>query len=273
MFGSEAQHPNTSLDVFLSNVALHYKACFFCKTHASFQLAANWWSVFYLSQQKNSWCSLSSQTTTKLPTSPHSIEYPRLFRTEVCTSVSSCTYFSIPISVPLVCSTGSLDLWKTEMVHRWQVPFWFLPQQSYGWWLTAISGPGNIMDNPDQFFPPAGAEWGAFSQDRRRALIGSLPVIVIMWSSHCSLLWLGEPQLNLHLIRLLHGGWHRSWRKAWEVPGLLWTTQTTWPWTQGLGWCLTGTTPLDTTTHCTSLCHSYIQLNSASYDDGELSKS
>lgn len=82
-----------------------------------------------------------------------------------------------------------------------------------GGWLTAISGPGNITDNPDQFFPPAGAEWGAFSQDRRRALIGSHPVMVIMCASHRSLLWLGEPRLNLHLIRLLHRGWHSSW---WE---------------------------------------------------------
>lgn len=154
-----------------------------------------------------------SQTTIELCSSHHSEVYPKHLKTEVCTSVPSCTFLIIPINVPRVCSTGSQDFWKGELVHRWQVPLWFLPQWNDGWWLTAISGLGNITDNPDQFFPPAGAEWGTFSQDRRRALIGSRPVIVIMCASHRSLLWLGEPWLNLHLIRLLHRGWHSSW---WE---------------------------------------------------------
>ena len=51
-----------------------------------------------------------------------------------------------------------------------------------------ISGLANITDNPDQFFPPAGVEQEALSQDRRRALIGSHPVIVIICAPHSSLL-------------------------------------------------------------------------------------
>ncbi len=213
MFGLETRHPNTFLDVFLSDVAFYHQASFFLKqTHAFNLRLINRACSSCLSRGAHG-AVCPSQTTIELCLSHHSEVYPKHLKTEVCTSVHSCTYLIIPINVPRVCSTGSQDFWKRELVHRWQVPLWYLPQWNDEWWLTAISGLGNITDNPDQFFPPAGAEWGTFSQDRRRALIGSRPVIVIMCASHCSLLWLGEPRLNLYLIRPLHRGWHSSW---WE---------------------------------------------------------
>lgn len=102
------------------------------------------------------------------------------------------------------------NIWMRELFHSWQVLLWFLPPWNDRWWLTVISGPVDITDNPDQFFPPAGVEQEVFSQDRRRALIGRHPVKAIICASHCNLLWLMEPQLNLHLIRPLHRNWHSS---------------------------------------------------------------
>lgn len=52
-----------------------------------------------------------------------------------------------------------------------------------------------------------------------------------MRASHRSLLWLGEPRLNLYLIRQLHRGRHSSW---WEGLRSAWMA---WLQTQGLGWC------------------------------------
>lgn len=148
---------------------------------------------------------------------------------------------------------------SVELVHRWQVSLWFLPHYNGRWWLMAISGPGNITDNLDQFFPPAGVEWGALSQDRRRALIGSHPVIVIICASQCSLLWLMEPRLNLHLIRLLHRGWHSSWWGGLRstlpplesIDGL---AAVTWAWVGVWLWWR----PPATTTHCTNTHQSLI---------------
>lgn len=59
-----------------------------------------------------------------------------------------------------------------SVLHRWQKsPQWFLSQWNDGW-LMVRSDWGNITDNPDHFFPPAGVKLRPFSQDRRRALIG-----------------------------------------------------------------------------------------------------
>lgn len=103
------------------------------------------------------------------------------------------------------------NFWMGELFHGWWAPLRFLPLWNDRWWLRVISGPANITDNPAQFFPPAGVEQEVFSQDRRRALIGRHPVKVIICGPHCNLLWLMEPQLNLHLIRPLRRGWHSSW--------------------------------------------------------------
>lgn len=97
------------------------------------------------------------------------------------------------------------------LVFGWHIPLWLLPPWNGRWWLMVISGPANITDNPDQFFPPAGVEWKVFSQDRRGALIGSHPVTVNICAPRCNLLWRMEPRPNLHLIRLLRRGWHSSW--------------------------------------------------------------
>lgn len=120
-----------------------------------------------------------------------------------------------------------------KLVLRWQALLWFLPQWNDGW-LMVISGWSNITDSPDQFFPPAGAQQRPFSQDRRSSLIGSYLDIVIMHASHSSLLWLGETQLNLYLISLLHRGGHWVVRRAQKHHACL--RQHGWPGSRCRAW-------------------------------------
>lgn len=117
-------------------------------------LVANWSSMF-LSQQRCSEASGKKSGTTVQPTLPLEIHFESLFPLN---RDSSSQFMSL----------GVVKTWWTDD----GVLLLFLSQWNDGW-LTAISGRGNITDNPGQFFPPAGVKERVFSQERQRVLIGS----------------------------------------------------------------------------------------------------
>lgn len=83
-----------------------------------------------------------------------------------------------------------------------------------------------------------------------------------MCASHCSLLWLEEQRLNLHLIRLLCRGSHSSCEKALEVSCRHWTVSMAWLRTPTLCWRLTRTADTPRIKF-SGLQHSLIKLNNA----------
>lgn len=128
--------------VFVRHRLLPSGQFFFYKTDTCFQLEVNWWSMFFLSQQKSSWCSLSKPNNNWALLEPPLWTLPKALENRVCTSVPSCTYLIIPINVHWVYSTGSHYFWIGELARRWQVPLWFLPQQNDGWVINGDLWPG-----------------------------------------------------------------------------------------------------------------------------------
>lgn len=93
------------------------------KTDTGFQHEANWSNVFFLISAEELMAELSKPSNNSAQLKPPLWSLPRaLEKKEICTAVPLCTYLIIPINVPRVCSTGSQDFWRPELVHRWQVP-------------------------------------------------------------------------------------------------------------------------------------------------------
>lgn len=113
------------------------------KTDTCFQLEVNWWSMFFFCLSRGAHGAFSpSQTTIERCLSHHSELCPKHLRAEVCTSVPSCTYLIIPINVRRVCSIWSHCSRMGELVRRWQLLLWFLPQWNDGWVINGDLWPG-----------------------------------------------------------------------------------------------------------------------------------